>query len=87
MLYVTIMFYERIRMHPNKHIREALKYAEVQGWAFAKSHGHAYGRIRCCFRHSDCQMWIWSTPRNPEGHVRRIRKTVEACPGEDTYDS
>jgi hypothetical protein len=28
-------------MHPNKHIREALKYAEEQGWRFIKSRGHA----------------------------------------------
>jgi hypothetical protein len=69
-------------MHPNKHIREALKYAEECGWSFAKSKGHAYGRIRCSFGHGDCQMWIWSTPKNPEKHARRIRKTVDACPEE-----
>src|SRR5687768_6582733 len=34
-------------MHPNKHIREALKYAEQQGWRIVKSRGHAYCRILC----------------------------------------
>ena len=68
-------------MHPNKHIREALKYAEENGWQFIKSRGHAYGRIRCNFGHRRCQMSIWSTPRNPEGHARAIRRKVDACPG------
>ncbi|MBA4107686.1 MAG: hypothetical protein C0485_18285 [Pirellula sp.] len=67
-------------MHPNKHIREALAYAEKQSWQFAKSRGHAYGRIRCDFGHRECQIWIWSTPRNPESHARRIRKIVDSCP-------
>jgi hypothetical protein len=45
-------------MHPNKHIREALKYAETHGWTFTKSRGHAYGRIRCEYGHHRCQMWF-----------------------------
>jgi hypothetical protein len=68
-------------MHPNKHIREALKYAEEKGWRFRKSRGHAYGRIRCDFGHSSCQLSIWSTPRNPEKHARAIRGKADACPG------
>jgi hypothetical protein len=68
-------------MHPNKHIREALKYAAERGWELTKSRGHAFGRIRCCHGHGECEMWIWSTPRNPEMHARRIRKKVDACPG------
>jgi hypothetical protein len=68
-------------MHPNKHIREALKYAEEHGWRFTKSRGHAFGRIRCDFGHRECQMSIWSTPRNPERHARAIRKKVDDCPG------
>jgi hypothetical protein len=70
-----------VPMHPNKHIREALKYAEERGWRFTKSRAHAYGRIRCDFGHSHCQMSIWSTPHNPENHARAIRKKVDACPG------
>jgi hypothetical protein len=67
-------------MHPNKQIREAINYAEDNGWTFAKSRGHAYGRIYCMHGHGDCQMSIWSTPRNPETHAKRIRKKVDACP-------
>ncbi|MEM8946283.1 MAG: hypothetical protein AAGD11_14005 [Planctomycetota bacterium] len=67
-------------MHPNKHIRAALKYAEECGWRFVKSKGHAYGRIFCQHGHSDCQMSIWSTPRNPENHARAIRRKVDQCP-------
>jgi hypothetical protein len=68
-------------MHPNKHIREALKYAAENGWLFSKSHGHPFGRIKCGFGHRRCQLSIWSTPRNPEAHAKAIRRVVDACPG------
>jgi hypothetical protein len=68
-------------MHPNKHIREALKYAEEHGWSFTMSRGHAFGRIWCGHGHRRCQMSIWSTPRNPEKHARAIRRKVDHCPG------
>jgi hypothetical protein len=29
-------------MHPNKHIREAIKYALERGWRFVKSRGHGH---------------------------------------------
>jgi hypothetical protein len=74
-------------MHPNKHIREALDYAEEQGWAFTKSRGHAFGRIRCGHSHDDCQMSVWSTPRNPENHAKAIRRKVDKCPGEETHET
>ena len=37
--------------HPNRHIREALKYAEEQGWTIRKSgpRAHAWGVIFCSF--------------------------------------
>jgi hypothetical protein len=31
----------RQSMHPNKHIREALKYAVERGWRIVMSKGHA----------------------------------------------
>jgi hypothetical protein len=67
-------------MHPNKHIRAALEYADEKGWRFIKSHGHAFGRILCGHGHGDCQMSIWSTPRNPENHAKAIRRKVDSCP-------
>jgi hypothetical protein len=68
-------------MHPNKHIREAIKYAEERGWIFTKSRGHAFGRIRCGHGHRACQKSIWSTPRSPEWHADDIRDFVDKCPG------
>ncbi len=67
--------------HPNKHIREALKYAASNGWNIVERGGHAWGRIYCQYGHVDCWMMIWSTPRNPENHAKRIRRIVDACPG------
>jgi hypothetical protein len=74
-------------MHPNKHIREALKYAEKNGWQFIKSRGHAYGIIRCGHGHRDCQKSIWSTPRSPENHAKDIRDKVDSCPGAVSNES
>ncbi len=69
--------------HPNKHIREALKYAEQKGWTIRKSSGraHAWGVIYCQHGHRACWISIYSTPRNPENHARGIRRTVDRCPG------
>jgi hypothetical protein len=70
--------------HPNKHIRDALRYVEEQGWTVRKSSGraHAWGVIRCGFGHPDCWMSVYSTPKNPEYHARNIRRTVDRCPGQ-----
>ncbi len=54
--------------HPNKHIRDALEYAEEHGWTIRKSgpRAHAWGVIFCSFGHRVCWMAVYSTPRNPE---------------------
>jgi hypothetical protein len=69
--------------HPNRYIREALQYAEEQGWTIRKSgpRAHAWGVIFCSFGHRECWMAIYSTPRNPERHARDIRRTVDRCSG------
>ncbi|BBO31753.1 hypothetical protein PLANPX_1365 [Lacipirellula parvula] len=74
-------------MHPNKHIREALKYAEERGWRVVMSNGHAHCRIYCGFGHHECQMSVWSTPRNPENHAKDIRRIIDACPGAASHES
>ena len=68
--------------HPNKHIREALDYAENCGWTVRKSAGrtHAWGTIYCPFGHQNCWMAVYSTPRSPENHARDIRRKVNRCP-------
>ena len=66
--------------HPNKHIRQAVKYALEEGWNLRDSKGHAWGVIYCRFGHRECRMSIHSTPRNPEAHARDIRRMVDSCP-------
>lgn len=74
----------KVADHPNKHIREALRYAVDHGWTIRKSgpRAHAWGVIYCSFGHRECWMAIYSTPRNPEAHARDIRRTVDRCPSE-----
>lgn len=67
--------------HPNKHIEEAVKYAETSGWRFQKSNGHAWGFLLCPLATRDgCDVAVYSTPRVPETHARRIRQMVDECP-------
>jgi hypothetical protein len=72
-----------VTSHPNRYIREALKYAEEKGWTIRQSgpRAHAWGVIYCGFGHRECWMAIYSTPRNPERHARDIQRTVDRCPG------
>jgi hypothetical protein len=38
--------------HPNKHIRQAIRYAEDHGWTFVKAgpRAHRYGTLYCPLR-------------------------------------
>ncbi|KAA3603764.1 MAG: hypothetical protein D8M57_05620 [Candidatus Scalindua sp. AMX11] len=68
--------------HPNKHIREAIKYAEKHGWRIVKSSGHAHiwGKLLCPLHAREgCYFNIHSTPQNPETHSKRIRRAVDGC--------
>ena len=72
-------------MHPNKHIRASIEYALGQGWRVTKAgpRAHIWGRLWC--PHAErvgCRISILSTPKNPEGHSRRIRREVDQCPHE-----
>ncbi len=51
----------RMADHPNKHVRDALKYAARQGWTIRKSSGraHAWGVVSCQFGHRQCWMAIY----------------------------
>ena len=84
------------KKHQNKGIEKAIKLAESHGWRVRKASGaaHPYAVLKC--PHNDrkcrcgvfCQVSVWSTPRNPVAHARRIERAVENCifrtkPGND----
>ena len=77
-------------MHPNKHIREAMKYAEEHGWRIVPSHA-AMRSGRTCSADVDivtAKCPIWSTPQNPENFMRgqfaersmRVRECTSMTP-------
>jgi hypothetical protein len=67
--------------HPNKEIESAVRYAERLGWRFEHSTGHGWGRLFCPFATREgCIISVWSTPRGPQNHARRIRAKVDSCP-------
>lgn len=67
--------------HPNKDIESAIQYAELHGWTWTTSGGHAWGILRCPHgQRGGCQLSVWSTPRNPSMHARLIRRRVDQCP-------
>jgi hypothetical protein len=69
--------------HPNKHIREAIKYAISQGWGLQKAsaRAHIWGTLYCTQSGRDgCRIRVMSTPKTPEGHARDIRRAVDRCP-------
>jgi hypothetical protein len=69
--------------HPNKHIREAIEYADDHDWTFTKASGsaHIFGTLWCPQRdRSGCRFRVYSTPQSPEDHARRIRRAIDGCP-------
>jgi hypothetical protein len=67
------------RRHPDKDIRKALALARDAGWSFEAGRGHRFGTLSCG---EGCDLAVWSTPRNPTTHAKRIRETLERCPHE-----
>jgi hypothetical protein len=66
--------------HPNKHIAEAVKYAESRGWRVELSNGHDWARLFCPEPSRDGHIiGVYSTPQNPENHARRIRREIDKC--------
>ena len=69
--------------HPNKHIREAIRYAESNGWTVthAGSRAHIWGTLWCPHSSRDgCRIRVMSTPRSPENHAKDICHDVDRCP-------
>lgn len=73
-----------MKKHPNKHIRDAIAYAEANGWDVIETgkSAHAFCRLYCRAGHAEHMMSIWSTPRNPENHAKQILHKVSQCNGE-----
>lgn len=73
--------------HPNPAIEAVLRYAESLGWRVEKArggHSHRWGTIFCPHAaQGGCQLPVRSTPRNPEGHARRLRRLIDSCPHAD----
>ena len=68
--------------HQNKHVREAIAYAESRGWTFHKSNAraHTYGKLYCpAANRGGHIVRVHSTPANPEIHARKIRRAVHDC--------
>ena len=64
---------------------EALEYAEAQGWTVEKATEHAWGRLYCPCNDAECRygefciVSVWSTPKNPNNHVRQLKRVVDNC--------
>ncbi len=73
------------RRHPDKEIENVLQFAERNGWRVVPGGSHAWGRMYCPSRSDSCRCGafcitsVWSTPRNPGGHSRFLRRVVLNC--------
>ena len=68
--------------HSNKHIRDAIRYAENKGWRVTKAgpRAHIWGTLWCPQRTREgCRIRVMSTPRNPERHARDIHRHIDRC--------
>ncbi|MBC52444.1 MAG: hypothetical protein CMQ34_01260 [Gammaproteobacteria bacterium] len=71
--------------HPRKEIENVLRFAEQHEWLVKVGGAHAWGKIYCPYNDSECRCGefcitcVWSTPRNPVGHARALRRVVEKC--------
>jgi hypothetical protein len=69
--------------HPDKHIREAIEFAESLGWTFEKSgpRAHSFGILYCPQNERGaCRIVVYSTPKTPFLHAQRIARAVNKCP-------
>jgi hypothetical protein len=67
--------------HPNKEIEAAVRHAEDLGWRVSVGGSHAWGFLYCPEESREgCRWAVHSTPRNPEGHARYLRRKIDDCP-------
>lgn len=71
--------------HPKKDVEAALKYAEAHGWRIVVGGSHAWGKLYCPYNDEQCRCGdfcitsIWSTPKDPSNHARKLRQVVDNC--------
>ena len=68
-------------MHPNKHIRKAMKYAAEQGFQVEERKGKGHVKYVLYCEPGCCRIPVYGTPRNPENHASDIHRAVDACAG------
>ena len=71
-----------IPRHPNKDIREAISYAVSRGWRIERAgpRAHIWGRALCPGQSRAGHIFnIYSTPRNPTIHARKLQRYVDVC--------
>ena len=72
------------RYHKSKEIHEVIDAAVRSGrwrWVRKKNRNHEQGELLC--PHSEpggSVVRVASTPRNPEGHARKIQRLLDRCP-------
>lgn len=73
------------KRHTSKEIEAVLQQPEGLGWIVGEGKGHTWGLLRCpanskeCRCGQFCQMSVWSTPKNPERHARKLQQKARAC--------
>jgi hypothetical protein len=73
--------------HPHKEIEAAVQYAEGLGWRVILTKGHGWARLLCPKQdRTGCQISVWSTPKNPEGHARKIIRLIDSCSHQEPDD-
>jgi hypothetical protein len=66
--------------HPNKEIEAAVQHAEDLGWRVFVGGSHRWGHLYCPHAaRNGCKIGVDSTPKNPEGHARRLLREINHC--------
>ncbi|MDE2977517.1 MAG: hypothetical protein OXU63_08345 [Acidobacteriota bacterium] len=70
------------RRHPKKEVEAAVREAEKAGWTVTLNRrGYRWGVMKCGeASRSGCRESIWSTPRDPVNHAKRLRRVIKRCP-------
>ncbi|MDC9607160.1 hypothetical protein WDV76_03880 [Xenorhabdus griffiniae] len=65
-------------------MNDAIAYALSKGWRWEKrGDGHTFGYLYCTAdsggKHEEikCMVAVFSTPKNPTNHAKKIRKTID----------